>query len=219
MVKSTRFLLPLFLVFLSSELLFGQFGVTILHKWMNAPNWGDYFENPTGKNPYPVQTRAFGFDYWFRAKNKRVEFTPEVSYEKYEHRFDRGSVKHTFYNFGFNVNIYPFDFEGDCDCPTWSKQGDFFSKGFFIQLSPGVSLLQNEYSDSHSDSNNENAIVVFFGIGAGLDIGLSDFLTVTPLVRLNYAPSVSWPGFHPQNRESSILQTAVGIRLGLRLDQ
>jgi hypothetical protein len=218
MVKSGRAFLPLLVAVLSYQVLFAQIGVSGSYKWMQAPDWSDYFDGELGTNPYPQPSWNFGVDYWFRLKNKRVEFLPEVSYEKHKYLFGNGWVRSTFYSLAFNVNLYPFDFDGDCNCPTWSKDGDFFSKGFFIQVSPGLSWLTNQFTNKPISVNNDEGFVFFIGAGVGFDIGVSDVLTVSPMARFSYAPSVEWWNSSGGIR-SSVFLTGVGVRLGFRLDE
>ena len=211
-------LMALSIIILNSQLLFGQFGAKASYLSMNAPNWGDYYKGELGENPYPQAGWKFGFDYWFRLKNIRVEFLSEASYGKHEYLFDQGWVRSNFYSLALNVNLYPFDLAGDCDCPTWSKDGDFFSKGFFIQASPGLSLLTNKFTKEPISINNDEGFAFFIGAGVGLDIGLSDVFTITPLASISYAPAVEWWDTTGGIR-SSIVLTGVGVRLGFTLDE
>lgn len=81
--------------------------------------------------------------------------------------------------FQFKTNIYLFDFGGDCDCPTFGKQGAQLQKGFFLQLSPGYTYYQTENIFASEAQKNTGFTL---GAGMGLDIGLSNLLTLTPLV-------------------------------------
>jgi hypothetical protein len=56
-------------------------------------------------------------EYGFRIKQKRIEFHPGLGYrttalsEQHEGDFKA-------FDLDLNTAIYPFDFAGDCDCPT-----------------------------------------------------------------------------------------------------
>ncbi len=218
MVKLSKAVLPLILAFFWGSVLSAQIGLSSSYKWMQAPNWGDYYQNELGNNPYPLAGWDFGIDYWFRLKSKRVEFLPEASFIKQDYFFGDGWSKYRFYNLALNVNLYPFDFDGDCNCPTWSKDGSFFSKGFFIQLSPGISWLKNEFKNEPLILINDERVAFFIRAGIGLDIGVTDFLTVSPLARFSFAPGVDWPS-PVESIRSSIFQTEIGVRLGFRLEE
>ncbi|MEM1217192.1 MAG: hypothetical protein AAGJ82_15965, partial [Bacteroidota bacterium] len=129
----------------------------------------------------------------------------------------------------FNTNFYVLDFEGDCDCPTFSKQGPGLQKGLFLQLSPGWSYFSQTLNDNLFGVQVTDNISAFnFGLGLGLDLGLSDLVTITPQVGFRYYPSVEWPALGDESpiilpteiqAESSLQQLTAGLRLGIRLDQ
>lgn len=115
----------------------------------------------------------FALGYWFRLKNKRIEFIPTVYYAG----TSAGELDLQELGAAFNVNIYPFDFGGDCDCPTFGKQGPKLEKGFFIQLTPGYARYQLESPVADFESSGGFT----FGAGVGLDIGVTNFLTISPI--------------------------------------
>ena len=65
------------------------------------------------------------------------------------------------------------------------------------------------------------------GIGAGLDIGLSDFMTLTPMVRYSYYPNVEWKDLNSSlglddsadRNVTDMVQLFLGFRLGFRFDE
>ena len=152
----------------------------------------DFQSNLTGENfEIPGSRLYFGVGYQFKPFNSRIEFFPTLN----------GAYKKVTFSNGFgydngtlelrgDVNVYLFDLEGDCQCPTFSKQGNFFTKGFFLTVSPNLVGLQ-------STIETENLKVVSrqlkfgFGFGAGLDLGLSDWITLTPYVRYDQVVNYS----------------------------
>ena len=119
-----------------------------------------------------------GIEYHFRLKSNRVEFHPLFGYRR---SFEAGYGSHlTSFDFDFNTAIYPFDFEGDCNCPTFSKQGTLFKKGFFLEFQPGIGY-QTIYI-THLENEHSSNVVFKLGGAAGLDIGLSDQYTLTPFI-------------------------------------
>ena len=77
-----------------------------------------------------------GVDYWFRLEKRRVEFMPEIYFAHSNTAITDDVFESMNLNrigFNLNVHLYPLDFEEDCDCPTFSKEGPGIQKGFFFQ--------------------------------------------------------------------------------------
>ncbi|MEP6795227.1 MAG: hypothetical protein ABJB16_12930 [Saprospiraceae bacterium] len=137
-------------------------------------------------------------EYNFRLKQKRIEFRPGLGY-----RFTLGGAEHEAkirsIDFDMNTAVYPFDFPGDCHCPTFSKSGKLFKKGFFIELNPGVglqSLTRQRGDPDHppKELSTDSHIQWKIGGSVGLDIGLSDAFTLTPLLSMTYLTPSEWGG-------------------------
>lgn len=137
--------------------------------------------------------------YWLRLKNLRIEFYPEVFYGWYKHREFAfvGDFTHDWRELGVGVptRIYPFDLKSDCDCPTFSKQNDLFKKGFFLFIDPRLRFskssnfaFRQEDWLGHPDIVDMWSIDFILGLGAGLDIGISDLVTISP--NLQYRTTV-----------------------------
>jgi len=227
------FYLALFLC-LTHTTLFGQFGINGSYRWNQAADWVE--QGPDGQDRLELLADGYsvGIDYWFRLKNLRVEFLPELNYARFHQSFSDGreSTVQSLSLF-FNTNFYLFDLLNDCDCPTFSKQDDTFRKGFFVQVSPGFSYLmlagQTIDQEAQSLAFENNDLAFSIGAAIGLDVGLSDLLTITPLAGLRYYPGAEWANLDQftggiPNREiaatrSSILQYYAGLRIGLRLGE
>ncbi len=161
-------------------------------------------------------------EYGFRLKKKRLEFHPGIGY-----RFTFNGSQHegniTAFDMDLNTAIYPFDFEGDCDCPTWSKEGNLIKKGLFLEVSPGLSFQTiNRDIVTPEDPNDPQATftssttLLKLGIGMGIDIGLSDAVTLTPIISYVIFSSEDWIGL---NRDGSTgtLDDQSYLGLGLRM--
>lgn len=178
-------------------------------------------------------------DYWFRHKKKRIEFLPEIGFKRSANSLrvsganeDNKYTSNAFF-FNFNTRIYPLDFGGDCDCPTFSKDGDLIKKGFYFALSPGLAYyntsLSGRFMESEDLDQSNSFLAYKVGLGAGLDIGLSDFLTINPYVFYNrfwglkYADpiidAVNPTIDPPLEYKSTGSEFLVGVRLGLRFDE
>lgn len=177
----------------------------------------------------------FGINYWFRLKNVRIEFLPEITYatassDQLFSRLEAMSHERQSYNFNFNMQLYPLDFYGDCDCPTFSKDGNIVSKGFYWLLSPGISrhTLTTQFRPQSSKNTTEATMTsIRIGIGAGVDVGVTNLITMSPFLMysLNFsnnwseqldAYSIDEPA-DPDN-SSSINQWHFGVRLVFRPD-
>ncbi len=228
--------LSLFLTLLFSfQLLNAQFGVSAGYKTITAKNWEyviSLHQSNFSTNESYANGIQFGVDYWFRLKNYRVEFVPELSYSRFKRIYNLDEVKEDNFNsqflgLHFNTNFYVFDLKGDCDCPTFSKEGNSLEKGFFIQVAPGVDYIFNSYiSDGTSQKSND--IVPSIGIGIGIDFGLTDLLTVTPMVKVHQYFGAEWDELNTiyeptqsiseELNKNNITQLFAGLRIGLRLD-
>lgn len=136
---------------------------------------------------------AFGVD--FRIKpfaEKRIDLIPEIRMALASNT-TLGTNDYTWslFSFNLNTNIYPLDFNGDCNCPTFSKQNTFFKKGFYFRISPGVSRLSQKVKMEATTVRNTQ-FLFNLGVGAGLDIGVSRRLTVSPFVMGRFYPELFW---------------------------
>lgn len=205
----------LLLMLLVGGRLGAQVGISVGYESMSVPSYEQQFEL---NDPFLGKGYAVGIDYWLRLKNYRVEFFPELSFAQHR-RTDSvlfgNEVKFDFkrYAFSLNTNIYPFDFLGDCDCPTFSKQNTFFKKGFFLQVSPSVARWQNTW-EQPAVSTKASSTTFGVGLGAGLDIGLSDFATITPFVRYTRHFGLPMPFFTTDDYDVNLL--VAGLRFGAR---
>jgi len=228
-VKKSIFLL-LFISLSASA--FSQFGARVKYNLNTLSGFDEYIEdNTTGNNDKIfASTIGVGLDYWFRLKNYRIEFLPEVhmglkSSTSFE---DNGAITDfSYFGFNFNTQIYLFDLKGDCDCPTFSKQGPTLSKGFFINLSPGILYNTKQISTELVDPSLKNDQLNFkIGLGIGYDIGISDLFTITPMINYNLAPGLLFGELQnvgdisptPPIIESGLSQLQFQLRFGFRPD-
>jgi hypothetical protein len=225
--------LSLFLLAISFTLS-AQVGLSTQYLSGSADNW-TYQASETGSETIELPGTGWqaGIDYWFRLKNTRIEFLPTLAYSQQTQdiasTFASLETEARALHFFFNTNIYLFDLKGDCDCPTFSKQGPSLQKGFYLQVSPGYSLYNFELQDAFSDETYEDNDSAFsIGLGLGIDLGISDFMTITPQIGARYYPSLSWETLDGTDKltfpegiaaEDSMLQYYAGLRLGFRFDQ
>ena len=226
-----------FLLFVLSLFLFvnktsAQYGINGSYQTFSASVWEGLIDQSNSPSAAPIESGfAVGIDRWFRLKNARVEFFPELNYARYSVDWDDNetSLKHQQISLFANTHFYLFDLEGDCDCPTFSKDGNFIKKGFYVELSPGLSYATSTFKN-RNDSPSNSYLVPSIGLGVGVDIGLSDLLTITPMIRFRRHFGVQWENLIDNLNtdidvfDSSFHQTGIetfsfGIRLGLRLGE
>ena len=215
-----------------------QYGLSIAYKPITAKNWENIIaehkiDQPSTFRISPLSEGIhFGVDYWFRLKKHRVEFVPELSITRFTRIWEKETlndqITSNFIGLHFNTNFYIFDLKGDCDCPTFSKDGHDMAKGFFIQVAPGINYIANAYK-SDTETKRASDIAPSVGIGIGVDIGLSDFLTITPMVKYQRYFSVEWEGLNEYFdtdqpidealNTNHIDQVFAGVRIGLRFDE
>ena len=175
---------------------------------------------------------GIGLDYWFRLKSQRIEFLPEINYAQFNQYQLNGSDldrSNQAFSFFFNVNIYPLDLVSDCNCPTFSKQNDLVKKGFFVQVSPGFSYFLHDFtSDERKVEISSSAFSL--GTALGLDVGVSNVLTITPVAGFRYffnaeLEDISNPqlplidNLFLKDTKTNISQIYAGLRLGWRFDR
>lgn len=224
---------PLLFAFLLSPFAaFAQFGVSYQYQLYQVDDWntvlGEALDVPAGG--FLPTGHRYELDYWIKAlPDYRLELMPALSYAEANYQFEGTTWRLRTIGVQLNTNIYPFDWEGDCDCPVWSKSEPVFKKGFFLQLSPGLRQVRTDRQTRDGGGTggpvaaDASALVPHLGVGAGLDIGLSDLLTLSPLVRYVHAFSVEWPqlidGPSAEPYTGTLGQWEIGLRVGVRLDQ
>lgn len=200
-----------------------QLGFVGGYKTLNPSGWNESFQADLNEEPYPMSGWHIGVDYWFRLKKRRIEFMPETSFAKFEEQFGTRSQAHTQVGFHFYTAFYLFDMASDCNCPTFSKDGNLFGKGFFLEVSPGLVYLKNSLEDESPLLEKFEGEEFAFGgsIGAGLDIGVSKLITLTPLARYNFYLNTDWDyDLQPASFSSTDLkQLFFGIRLRLHFKE
>jgi len=91
------------------------------------------------------------------------------------------------------VHIYPFDLWGDCNCPTFGKQHDFFKKAFYLEFIPALSVKQLKLADQLVTEQVWNA-AFHIGLGTGINIAVSDHLTISPMLSYHLGFAEKWNG-------------------------
>jgi hypothetical protein len=125
---------------------------------------------------------SVGMNYFFRLKNYRLEFLPGVGLS-----YESGKLPHNqsptldFKSTGPQVfsliNLYPFDFKNDCNCPTFKKEGNTLKKGLHLIIN-----LAYQYNIRKYATEEQKLGQLYTGLGFGNDFGISEHLTLTPML-------------------------------------
>jgi len=231
-------LLSFSFVFISCFSLSAQIGVSGAFSNISTPGWEEILQNENidqFNNGYTLS-----LDYWFRLKDYRVEFLPELSYSGYDNLVERDGetsfspsldANLNILAFSFNTQIYLFDIEGDCDCPTWGKEGGFFNKGFYFMAGPGISLVQHTDEINFADGSEEPSIIdestirLMLSAGAGFDIGITKAITLTLFGKFKWHSANQWGGLNTlldsstnqfDDTDSVITQFEPGLKIHYR---
>ncbi len=222
-------------------MLSAQVGLSVKYQSNNSKEWNSIYENESNSNDKFISSALeYGVNYWFRLKNQRIEFLPEITYSKLSsdnlsNQQLISKAEKTTIGINLNVQIYPLDFFNDCNCPTFSKDGNILSKGFYWLLSPGLTRnsknlfhdLPGQGSPDIIEAKSENQITAHIGIGLGLDIGVADIFTISPFALYNLSFGHEWSELNTtygvsENEtyatSSNLSQFNIGIRLMFRPD-
>ena len=209
-----------------------QFSASAKYSLNSYPDWTEIIESSNIPLSFIDDGYEYGISYWFRLKNYRVEFLPELSLQNLSsvdmqgqpYNFEKQS-----YYLTFNTQIYTLDIDGDCNCPTWGKDGSFIQKGFFVGINPGIGYHKLDVIDKEiaAGSKSVNKIAFRMGVSTGLDIGITKWITLSPFIGLNYTPSLGWDSLANLASfgeipvavdQSKIWEIQPGIRLMFRPD-
>jgi hypothetical protein len=148
--------------------------------------------------PRPALESAWsaGLVYTFRQSGIRWEWIPGLFYLQTVGNTQEQDLKGTGLMAGLDTRVYPMDLYGDCLCPTFSRKGALFQKGFFWEGGAGAWYLAQD-----TGTEAESAASFFLRVGAGLDIGLSRRFTITPGVRLQYMQGLHHWGENGSERQ------------------
>jgi len=218
-----------------------QFGVSAKYNSNNFSDWNDFISQSPNTTADEIHENGyeFGLNYWMRLKDKRIEFLPELSYS-----INSMITSNTLSPIAippvevgmrsFNINIpahfYFLDLNSDCNCPTFSKQNDFLSKGLYVFINPGISYNMHSATGGETVNFTNSGISYRLGVGLGYDVGLSDLLTITPFFSYNYGYGYSSDHLIEltsivcgecsvlPNQRSTLTQLQFGLRFSFRPD-
>jgi hypothetical protein len=211
-----RFSLWACILFVYSNTVNAQLGLRSQYHTPSSPRWERAIFESSGSQTLDMRGFSIGLDYGFQLPNYRIEFYPEFTYSS----MGRFSLNNSNYSWSqlslkLNTHFYVFDFEEQCDCPTFNKQSPWLKKGFFLSLMIGGS--QNSYETFFPAVTTTNNSSIIGSIGIGLDIGINDYVTITPTLAWQHWITPEWSGLSQGLNESLERTTLSGIVPGLRV--
>lgn len=197
-----------------------QLGLQV--QYQNFTDTAYTFTLPGSVEDIQADRFGFGIDYTFKLKNYRVEFFPTLLY--FNQKINRTDLSGTHFNtkittlgLQLNTHIYFLDIEGDCNCPTWNKDGSFMKKGVFAWIS------LNGYNTHITQDLPAKRNLVSYGAsgGLGLDIGLSKHLTLTPFagIELEHRPVVEIGSVNADGSARMMYKYIGGLRFAYHWDK
>jgi hypothetical protein len=235
-----RYFFTLLIAFLSTPVIFGQLGVQINYHKSNFPVWDDVLQNE-GITEFQIfnQQYQIALDFGFSLRQYRVEIYPGFAYTRGAQAYSNYSAAESHYidfdllQYGFFVRtqVYPFDLlsKKGMQCPSFYSGGDIFTKGWFISVQPEFIYSQKSLEgyrvfapgQEGPISSAANNMIFGFGIGTGLDIGLSESFSLTPTIMYSFLLGEKWSGYsqvfdQPSFNDATAASfVSYGIRIGL----
>ncbi len=209
---------------------YAQFGVSARYSTNSYGFWSELTEGINGTSLWD-NNMEFAIDYKFRRPGeKRVELFLEGKFlSNSTSMISPGGNDRIFnmkgFGLGLNTNVYFLDLNGDCDCPTFGKEGGLVKKGLYLQFNTAVSFWDKEAE--FFSNTNDSSLLLDVGVGLGLDIGISNLLTISPLATISYYPLATWERFALEqgildqanpNSKTTISMFKIGVRIGLHPD-
>ena len=232
MFKKIIFLFVILTISLSA--LKGQVGLNVHYLKSDYNGWNEVLKNQSFDD-YDLFGQSFkiGVDYGFSLRYYRVSFFPEVTFLRSAYEINSLNGEYLTFDlmqigFNFKTFVYPLDLlsKKSMQCPSFHRGMDKFTKGWFILFQPEIVYSSKELIDYHNSTGSyipeEDAGLVFgFGIGTGLDIGISESFSITPSLLYSFVLGEKWEGFSQTfdqasfNDGTSVSYLSVGLRIGL----
>ena len=229
-----RFLFLIFAILFYTNSAFAQLqgGISGTYFTQNLPNWettifGFRSNEQLLKSGFgqAVDLKIAGFD------NYRIQFHLNVGTNNATTSLENRQFKLRKNDISLSGKIFFLSLEADCDCPTFSREAGLLEKGLFAEFITGASFFQAEMGEENTIISEDNGTAFKVGFGLGVEIGINDYVTISPFVRYQRYLNVEWEGlqedlflFDPTTvidgtNTTPINQVSAGIRLGLSLQR
>lgn len=201
--------LALILLLLSAFPTFGQFELEARYENNDYINWNNQvISEVNGISTYYTSAPSYGL-------GLRYFLQPDKERQMYYYGFagvSTSSSPVSYYQFtnisaGLGLRFFPFNMQGDCDCPSFYQEGNFFSRGF------NLSLGTNYNSFGQNKHPRQSQILV--DAQAGIKIPLGKKLAVQPFVGFVFGTAVINEDLL-LNPKSTLNQIKAGLQISIQ---
>lgn len=164
-------------------------------------------------------------------ENYRIQFHINAGTDHATTNLEDRTIKLRKGDLSLITKAFLLSLEADCDCPTFSREAGLLEKGFYMELITGMTTFKGELSEQTTIISEDFGLTFNLGIGMGIEIGINDYVTVSPFLRYRRHFNLEWenlqedivafdPTVVPEgNNNTAINQISAGIRLGLSLNR
>ena len=214
-------LLIILMFFLYACIAKGQIDLSLNYQRPHFTDW-DQVVNERYQDDTHLFSQVFGATvaYRYYPFDFRLGFTPEIGISFIQE--DRASVFYQAnyqlmqFQLGVPIQIFPFDFYGDCNCPTFGKQNDFLQKAVYFKFIPAVSFDRLSYGDGTWIRTTDLSWSI--GGAIGLNFAINDRITIAPEFGYHELLGHEWNGFAAWHEQPAALDNtaAYGYRFSIR---
>jgi hypothetical protein len=162
----------LFILFLTAYCfkLYSQTAITSSSAYLLKSMFANNEKNFSGSPGWSLQ-----FGYSLPISSRRIEFTPELTYARFQNNHHNIALAGIF-------SLYPLDLNGDCSCPEFGKNKFNFRSKFRVGAGPLVWLSRAMIADelnTYTLRGYSPGIQLF----AGLDFPIGKRFILSPLIQ------------------------------------
>lgn len=132
----------------------------------------------------------FGLGYQYIFEGTGMSLVPGLLYTYSETSVGLAKLKLSRFSVELPLKIFPFNMEGDCNCPDFSIRNKFFEKHFFLLINSGVNYSFK--NNSHIEGFVIKDISYTAGIGTGISIPMAKNLLFSPAINYKWFFDDKW---------------------------
>lgn len=233
-LTNMRFLFPLLSLCFISNTTFAQLegGLSGSYFTQNLPEWETAVFGLRSNER--LLKSGFGQQIDFKIagfENYRIQFHLNAGTNYATTSLENRTFKLRKNDISLSSKIFFLSLEADCDCPTFSREAGLLEKGLFAEFLTGASFFQGEMTEQSTLISEDNGVIFKIGLGFGVEIGITDLVTISPYFRYQRYFKAEWEGlqedlttFDPTttvegSNTTPINQLSAGIRLGISLQR
>ncbi len=199
-----------------------QVGINFMGKMNTYKTWNDLLYK-VYPNRHKLSHYSFGggVNYWLGLSYYRLEFTPGLYYLYADTNisYNQKDVNFQVHNLGVEVamNAYIFDFirkNYKRDCPSFSRDGQWLKKSFFVQVSTALYRSFKQIKDVDIDLKSDN-LAGEIGFGIGVDIPIFQYFVVAPVIKYGFYVGEKWEGISEYYLRDNFYDSTSGSYISL----